>query len=437
LLLEEDIRQLLKIKTENKNLDYKEGLNWDTGSKDQKLEIIKDILAMANTQDGGRIVFGVKDKDIDYVGLSEDDFKSFDPTKVNDFLHNYTEPKHSCYVYKQKLDEKFIVIIDVPEFPEVPIICKNDAHSSIDKSKQILKKGQIYIRTEKASSEAISSVEEMREFLGRALIKKSDELLQSVERLIKGKPLKPTEESKEKYREEIKEADEFFTENIGDALKTHGYWEVIAYPTDYNPKRISDHKQIKELIEKSEAKRSGWNFPFTDLHGNSSNFTKGRQSFTIDDMYIEGYRAYQSGLFAWKSVIWEDVQGYKINGNTVLSFERVIIIITEFFLFFKRYYELIAPESDLHFEIAINGAKNRKIFSLGRGLYSIRFQAYKYISTEKRIYIYDDKKVVELKVMYKEIAIQIIKRIFTIFNWNEISEEFIDKWQTKLLEGES
>lgn len=433
MLLEEDIKQLLRIKTENKNLDYKEGLNWDTGSKDQKLEIIKDILAMANTQDGGRIVFGVKDKDIDYVGLSEDDFKSFDPTKVNDLLHNYTEPKHSCQVYKQKIDEKNVVVIDVPEFTEVPIICKNDAHSSLDNSKQILKKGQIYIRTEKASSEAISSVEEMREFLGRALIKKGDELLQSVERLIKGKPLKPTEESKEQYREEIKDADEFFSENIGDELKKYGYWEVIAYPTDCNPKRIPDHRQIKELIEKSEAKRSGWNFPHTDLLGNSSNITKGRQSFTIDGMYVEGYRAYQSGLFAWKSVIWEDVQGYKSNDLQVLSFERVIIIITEFFLFFKRYFELIDPESDLHFEIRINGAKNRKLFSLNRSTDFQRFDGHRYIAQDNPVLAQEDIKVVDLKVGYKEIANRMIKYIFTVFNWNTISEEFIDEWQTKLL----
>lgn len=434
MLLEEDIRQLLKIKTESKNLDYKKSLNWDTGSKDQKLEIIKDILAMANTQDGGRIVFGVKDKDNDFIGLSEDDFKSFDQTKVNDLLHNYTEPKHSCQVYKHKEDEKYVVVIDVPEFPEVPIICKKDAYSS-DSSKQILKKGQIYIRTEKASSEAISSVDEMREFLGRAITKIGDELLRNIERLIKGKPVKPTEESKEKYREEIKEANEFFSENLGNELKKYGYWEIYAYPTDYNQKRIPDHKQIKELTEKSQAKRSGMSYPFTDLSGNSSNFTKGRQSFTILDKYIEGFRAYQSGLFAWKSVIWEDVEGYKSNGSPVLSFERVIIIITEFFLFFKRYYEEIAQESDLHLIITINGAKNRELFALSR-LYDTPDFGGRCISQENIISIKNGIKFIELKATYKEIANRIIKKIFQIFNWDDVSEELIDKWQTKLLERE-
>ena len=169
-LLLKDISQLIKIKTESKNLDYKESLNWDKSSDEEKQRITKDILAMANTQDGGRIVFGIRDSDFEFIGLSDDDFKSFDQTKVNDFLHKYTEPKFSCQVYKYLIDEKYVVVIDIPEFQEVPIICKKDAHSSID-NKQILKKGQIYIRTEKASSESIPSVQEMRELLGRAIAK--------------------------------------------------------------------------------------------------------------------------------------------------------------------------------------------------------------------------------------------------------------------------
>ena len=430
MLLEEDIRQLLKIKTESKNLDYKEGLNWDTSPKDKKLEIVKDILAMANTQDGGKIIFGVKDSDYDFIGLSEVDFKSFDPTKVNDFLHNYTEPQHSCQVYKYKIDEKYVVVIDVPEFPEVPIICKKDFYSS-DNNKQILKKGQIYIRTEKASSEAISSVEEMREFLGRALTKKGDELLHSIERLIKGKPIKPTEESEEKNREEIKEADDFLSQNIGEGLKKNGYWEVIAYPTQYSPKRIPDHKTIKELIKKSRVQLSGWYFPHID-NENSSNFSKGRESYTTWIM-IEGYRAYQSGLFVWKKVFWEDINDYKTHDNMLaLSSESAVWSITEFFLFFKRYYEEIDIESDLHIKIVLNGTKDRKLVDLD----SLRPQFGKYSAVkENSVTIEENLKVVDLKAAYKEIANRIARRIFSIFDWDDASEAMIDNWQTQLLEG--
>jgi Putative DNA-binding domain len=259
-LLSNDVDQLLRVKTEGKNLDYKQGLDWATCSNDEKIEIVKDILAMSNTQDGGRIIFGVRDNDFEPLGVSDEEFASFDQTKVNDFLHKYTDPKFTCYVYKQTVDKKKFVVIDVPEFPESPIICKQDANSSKE-GKSILRRGQLYMRTEKATSEPPSSAQDMRELLGRALAKRSDELLGNIERLLKGRPPKATESAEEKYREEIREADGFFEETIGEELKKFGSWTLNVYPTDYSPKRILDHQRIKELIRSSEVQLRGWNFP--------------------------------------------------------------------------------------------------------------------------------------------------------------------------------
>lgn len=425
----ESIYQLIEIKTETKNLDYKEDLNWDKSSNDKKLETVKDIIAMANTQDGGKIVIGVRDDDYEFVGLSEEDYKSFDQTKLNEFLHKYTDPKFSCQVYKDKIYEKYVVVIDIPEFQEVPIICKRDAHSSKNNSKQILQKGQIYIRTDKATSEVIPSAQEMRELLGRAIVKKGDELLNNIEHLIKGKPLKTTEDSEEKYKIEIKETNDYLSRVLGEELKKYGYWEVYVYPTDYVAKRIAELKKIKELIEKSEVGLGGWHFPDTD-NGNASNFTKCRQAYTIWNKYIEGYRAYQSGLFVWKRAIWEDIEGRNSNGKPVLSFINAIYSITEFFLFFKRYYEEISPDSDLHIEVILNGTKDRKLIALDP---SDSLEDW-YIAKEDLIRIQEDIKVVDLRASYKEIANRVIRDIFTVFNWDNVSEEVIDKLQTKLIE---
>lgn len=425
---EQEIRELIQLKTENKNLDYKEKFNWNTSSNDEKAKLVKDILAMANTQDGGRIIFGVKDDSYDFIGIEKDDFESFDQTKVNDFLQEYTDPKFSCQVYKIITDEKYVVAIDIPEFLEIPIICKRAAHTS--DNKQILRKGQIYIRTEKATSEAISSSEEMRELLGRAIVKKGDELLHNIERLIKGKPLKVTNESKEKYENEIREANKFFIQKIGNGLKKYGSWGVCIYPVSYQENLLQDQMQIKNLIDKAEVNLRGWNFPHTDMHGNASNFIKGRQSFTIWDRYVEAYRVYQSGLFIWKRAFWEDIKDYNSDGKPVLSFISAIWSVTEFFLFFKRYYESISLESDLHFRISLEGTKDRKLVSSYPGV-----DLWKdYISNEYYIPIEEDIKVVDLKAYYKEIANRIISKIFLVFNWDDVSEKAIDDWQRKLIE---
>lgn len=433
MLLEDDLRQLLKVRTESKNLDYKEAFNWATFSKDDKHEIVKDILAMANTLDGGKIVFGVQDSDFDPVGLKKEDFESFDTTKINDLLHNFTEPKHTCQVFKQQVDGKYFVIIDVPEFKEVPIVCKNDAFSKTgNPQRQILRRGQIYIRTEKASTEQILSADEMRELIGRAFVKKGDELLGYIERLIKGKALSPTDESDKKFDNEIKKAHTFFDEKIGNTIKQYGFWEVRSYPVDYNPKRLPDHKTIKVSINHSTVRKVFFSFPDESFAGNTSNFNEGVESFR-DEFRIWGYRVYQSGLFIWRQAIEEDVDGYTDDGKKILSYARVVALTTVFYLFFKRFYEKVVPYGDLHIEILIHGTRGRKLVSLKKG--PIPESLPPYIANVDFISFQDDVKVVELKASYKEIASRAIRKIFEMFNWNDITEEKISKEQDELLEG--
>src|SRR5271165_7233608 len=151
MITEDTLKTLLARRTELKNLDYKQLMNWASASNDDKCELVKDILAMMNTQDGGQIIIGVEDKTCDPIGLTEGDFTSFDPTRVNDFVHKFTDPLASCQVQKLTLDGKKFLIIDVPEFTDVPIICKADANSS--DNKLILKRGGVYTRTDKPSSE--------------------------------------------------------------------------------------------------------------------------------------------------------------------------------------------------------------------------------------------------------------------------------------------
>jgi predicted HTH transcriptional regulator len=73
-MTDELLRRLLNRKAETRNLDYKEAFNWFSSTNDQKCEIIKDILGMLNTQDGGRIVIGVADDDHIPIGVDQQSF---------------------------------------------------------------------------------------------------------------------------------------------------------------------------------------------------------------------------------------------------------------------------------------------------------------------------------------------------------------------------
>jgi len=61
MISDAQLRELLAQKSETKNVDCKESFNWDAASNEAKCELAKDILAFMNTQDGGVIVFGVRD----------------------------------------------------------------------------------------------------------------------------------------------------------------------------------------------------------------------------------------------------------------------------------------------------------------------------------------------------------------------------------------
>ena|SRR5438552_11926032 len=120
MISEAHLMNLLGQKCESRNLDYKERFNWKSATNDEKCELIKDILAFLNTENGGSIILGIEDSTFELVGLTEDQFVSFDTTKLNDFLQKYTDPLSACEVQKFKIDGRRVVVVGVAEFKDVP-----------------------------------------------------------------------------------------------------------------------------------------------------------------------------------------------------------------------------------------------------------------------------------------------------------------------------
>lgn len=385
---------------------------------------------MSNTRDGGKIILGVRNDDFEPIGMTADDYESFDPTTLNDLLEKYTEPKHSCLLYKKEIDGNKFIIIDIPEFTEEPIICKKDANSSLRNNKIILKKPYVYIRTKKATTEIIPTVQEMRELLGRSIAKKGDKLLHSIELLIKGKPIETSSEEKLSYSKEIAAASDFLKEKLNDYINKYGYWEFYAHPTSYIQTRVNKPNDLKEYIQKSEVRLRGWDFPHTSWD-TASSFTRGWQSYTISDRVnqMEGYRVYQSGLFIFKGILEEDLEFNSSNGF-LLSYINTIWSITEFFLFLKRYYKQISSEEDIYYCLILNKAKDRQLISANP---SIKLSE-NYICEENTIKIEGYIKGVELSASFKGIANSVIQKIFWGFKASDIAEQTIDQWQTQLLE---
>ena len=218
MLTEGDVLQLLTLRTQNRNLDYKESMNWTTATPSEKGAIVKNVLAMTNTREGGNIVFGVRDDDFEPVGLTENEYSSFDPTRFFDFLSRFADPPVQCGVYKFFVRGKRFVVIQVPEFDDVPVICKADLNDA--RQRLVLKSGATYIRTEGAASVVVSSAEKMRDLIDRSVVLRGDIFFRMVDRVAasREKTVENLQNAHNKALADLERSTDMMLEALGDAL---------------------------------------------------------------------------------------------------------------------------------------------------------------------------------------------------------------------------
>jgi hypothetical protein len=259
------------------------------------------------------------------------------------------------------------------------------------------------------------------------MLKRGDELLRNVERLLKGKPLNPTEESINLYSDETKQAENWFDKSF----HTSPRWELIAHPSQYLADRIPNLPDVQRLITESQVSLRGWPFPYIGQRGESVTFNNGFQGHVNWNDMRETFRFYKSGLFVWKRAIREDLRDVKPDkGKRQLSFIVAIYSLTEWLLFLERLYGSIDATDTVRILVRVVGCKNRQLASFDA---SVPFYSDWYESQEDVIYFERDYTVEELRASSKEIARVIAKHIFHVFNWTDVKDEMIEVWQNKLL----
>jgi hypothetical protein len=433
MISEQRVRELIALGNENRNLDYKGAFSWATATNEEKCEIVKDVLAFANARDGGIILVGVNDKTGVIEGLTDEQFTSFDQTKFNDFVHKHTDPRHTSRVHRLNIDGKKIVVIDVPEFTDVPILCKSSVQKGNSKANQfILRQAGLYKRTDKATSELIEDADEMRELLNRGLLRRQDELLRAFKQILLPQTAQLPSEPGVEFKNEIQEGEKFFRELDDGKLIQNPHWFLLMQPETYAKRRIPKLIDLQNRVQSSAVSLRGWSFPIVGRVWNSSwsNFGAGSQSFySSPGRSPEGIRAYQSGLILWCSGVAEDVsQAY--HDKNVLSFIRVIYSTTEWMLFAKRYFEsLLSLEESIRFKVSLTGTLGRSLISADPlvDLFENYQAQVPSIEVEEQITLSD------LRSDAEAVGRRIARRIFELFNWNDPGEEMLHVWQQKLI----
>ncbi len=412
-----EILELIENKQETKNCDFKDSFSWTDLDRNHQCEIIKDIIAMANTKDGGRIVIGVEDRTWTVNGLSNEQLKSFDVTQINNLLHEYSDPKHSCSIKQVHIGDKELIVIEIPEFTEDIIITKRGS--------SCFERGRVYIRTDAASSEMVPSNHEMRELIGRAITKKGDNLLSSINTLIKGKPIV---EELVNYDEDIKVANDYLKNHYQEKFDSLGYYELISYPIDKKRERIN-LSSLEHIINNSLVHLRGRTFPTV------ANFyvtNDGGCSYYDSDYYGLFTRYYftQNGLILSQEIFREDGVGEQSReGNLIIGYIDIIYTITEHILFLKRLYQSICPNENIEIVLKLHKTKDRLLTS-SSPYARIRGD---YVSKINVIEIKKQFNEVELRASYKDIIVEFCKELFVRFQMHIFQDDEIMRWVNDLL----
>lgn len=405
---DETLRRILLKGFESKDFDYKAGMDWDKSEKKDRCELVKDILARANTL-GGNLVIGVSETSNgwSFDGLSEAEVKTFDSTKINGFVQNYSDPPINCIVHKLEREGKNFAIIQVPQFSDTPHICQKDFPG-------VLADRGLYMRTDNNESALLRTSADFRLLIGRAVQNKSDELLHSMRAVLKGVPTAP--QASDQFEDQIGEARGYFDGRNPLPNKQFDYFFETAFVPSNFDARWYDVPKLRQTAFEASVDYTGW--PFLPIHVNRPDifnvFADGIESFWYTDDYFGGkildfWRFYQSGLFYKKELPFSAMQqpDVAVYPNVAQYYAVAVDCLS------RLYSPLLEPEDTITFRTIITGTKGRRMVNGSQGLPLVS----NYTSQIPAIRVEQTHSLAEWKAGVIDFAAEMMAETQTRFNW--------------------
>ncbi len=402
-------------------------------SKKEKCELVKDILAMANTQ-GGHIVVGVKEKGVEFefAGMSEEEAKSFKTTEINDFLKSYASPPINTtikYEPEQNDKTKWFVIIHIPPFNDKPHICQKDFQEDKKGISRILSAATIYVRTDSNASEPLKNPSDTDIIIERAIRNRSDKLLSSFRKiLIKGELLTTStaNSDNEKYQQHINEVIKRCDKKDSHKNKNYAYLETITYPAKFNSSRFKQHKLI-EITNNAQDSFSGWPFIFSKqtLPLKVYNIPNGLEGFYDDsednvvDFIFHFWQFNETGLFYTKRILYEDSYSRLRKPNLAhgyLEFVRIPQLAATLVHYIIKLYDGYCNEDEpIILQFNLHNILHRVISSFDP---CRMFDFAQYTCHNENITYNAQKPLIEWKAGIIDNALEICDYVFRMFNWD-------------------
>ncbi len=173
----------MKAKRESKYIDFKR--EFDTSSRADWCEIVKDIVAMANTG-GGAILIGLQN-DGSPSGADMSKIARIDPATITDKVYSYTGYQFSEFEIRDgEKGKSAVVVIIVNEVPTPLVFQKPGTYkdpANDKKQKNAFGKGTVYFRHGAKSEPA--NIDDIRKTIERRLDEVRREWLSGVQKVVK------------------------------------------------------------------------------------------------------------------------------------------------------------------------------------------------------------------------------------------------------------
>lgn len=284
---------------ESKDLDYKAPSEWNEADKCACCRLVKDILAMANTL-GGFIVIGVSENStgFSFDGVSPDQAKSFDTSRLNRFLQSYADPPINARLRKVIHEGKVFIMIEVPNFSDTPHMCQKEYPG-------VLSSPTLYVRTDNNESAPVRSAADFKSVVERAVRNRGDALLAAFRAILTSGSTVPEPSAREKFLAQHQDAITRFRQE--NPLKNQepgiGYMEASFLPDQFDASRFQ-LERLRASVERAHVTYTCW--PFLYVHSNTPERTYTIQDgwetfvhtkdFGGDDL-LDFWRFQQSGFF--------------------------------------------------------------------------------------------------------------------------------------------
>lgn len=440
-LIERDIENL----EEQLHIEVK---NWLGGleTAEEKSKLVKEIIALSN-HGGGYIYIGFDDATKEEIPPQGNEVDAFSQDKLSGLIEKYLTPTCECKVgyFSKKGSEIVHPVIHVSGNNRVPIFSKKDSPDQ-----KTLRQNTIYVRRHGGKSEPVRTQDDWEKLLERLIKSRQGEMLNAVRQAIdpSANPLiEPTDilrkwdlDCFERWNTYLKD----LHQEDGRRL-LNGYWQFSFSISPFGKQSVSE---INKFVSQRVRAYTGWP-PFTYLQTPPQEpkpKDEAIEAWLVDSHSEEFYEGYSSADF-W--CISNDGKGFMIrpfqedHPDFMASrspqpqkpiFDKTIPIwrCVEC-LKFAQAMAIEFGEEDSILEIHF-GYYN----CIGRTLESHDWN-YGFTNYEKsaqdEIHSRHSFPIKELELNLSEKVYLIMRPVFEVFEFHELSKSLVDRIVTKVLDG--